>query len=383
MRLGGATAAAVLLAACGGHAGPSAGSTANETATQVKAATYGVLVKDFPIGQNGYQVEVVGPDGRLVATARGQNRGFTGGLPDLPVVSSSNRYVYYLDGDSDVRYLALSGKTGLAYRIPLSTTQIASFAVSQDDTRIAYTVIDYFSRQPTPQQPQMRLFVDRLSGGNRVDLFDSTSLFEWPSGWNQSRLVLSVAAGAFAQNAGPFFMTANSFHVVDSATGNRLLVLCDDQPAVSSLGRYGTVCGSDVLNGGVYKPTAYIERWDGTKHPIPQNNGTCLQAGLLAPDGSLMATHSTRVTPDGSCSYDYDATVRLISTDGRFTDSQVQGSPMGWMDSNHLLVQEILPAFSSPGAQARVRVLDLKSNTAVPVAGSGFFVGDLPGGLDI
>ena len=107
-----------------------------------------------------------------------------------------------------------------------------------------------------------------------------------------------------------------------------------------------------------------------------------MQAGLLAPDGQIMATYSGRATPDGGCAHDYGATVRLILTDGTFTDLQVPGVPIGWIDDRHMLVQEDLPAFASPGAVAPIKIVERKSSAVIEVDGAGFFAGALPGGFD-
>src|SRR5437763_1441611 len=79
----------------------------------------------------------------------------------------SNDRLYYLSGDSEVRYLAPDGATGVATHIPGSGHVHAAFAVNADDSRIAVTAVDY-STSPV----SVRLYVEDLNGGgNHKDLY--------------------------------------------------------------------------------------------------------------------------------------------------------------------------------------------------------------------
>lgn len=94
----------------------------------------------------------------------------------MPYFNSTVGRLYYLEGDSDVRYLARDGSSGLAKRLPVGHLQHAGFAVSPDDLKIAVSIIDY-----SVDPHRLRVFTEDLSdGGSHRELFTSTTRFEWP-----------------------------------------------------------------------------------------------------------------------------------------------------------------------------------------------------------
>jgi len=332
-----------------------------------QAQAYVVLVQDFYTGANGYQIHLVGADGRLAASTTSRNRSFKkNGLVDLPVTSTTSTRVYYLDGDSEVRYLTPAGQTGAAYHIAMTGDQLASFAVAPDDRRIAVTVIDYAS-----QPPRMRLFVDELAGGHPVEIFSSSSVYEWPVGWHQGRLVVAVNPLATVQNAGDWFMQSRGFHIVDVASANRLLTICEglnaDTPFPTS--SWGGICMD-------YPKASSLVSWDGVKRDILVGD-QCPSIGPPSADGNRVAV----VGPNRVCGGAANDRIRLIDAGGRVTTSVATGNPLGWLDSSHLVFQEDLPPSSPAGAIAPIKILNLADSSVVLVNTSGFFAGNVPGGL--
>jgi hypothetical protein len=365
---------AITVAACGdtGHqtvartpASPSA------LASPTPLPNYGVFVKDFFVGQNGYQVYLVRADGTVAASTTARNRTFGGGLPDLPVVSITSDRVYYLDGGSDVRYLTnRKAPGGLAYQIPVKARQIAGFAISPDDLHIAYTLIDY-----TARPFGMHLFVDDLAGGKLNDLFSSTSIYEWPVGWHLGHLVLAVSSGAEVQNAGEWFMSSGGFYLVDAATANRLASICTDAGASTPFqtSPWGTPCSIPAAQNGSAADNSVIS-WDGVKKPVLAKD-PCSATGPPSPDGALVAVQGS----DRVCKGTANDRLRVLAFDGSAITSGGAGTPLGWLDNTHVVSQADLPPGSSlTPSEAPIFIAAVGSSSSVQVAVTGLFVGTVP-----
>lgn len=346
---------------------PSPSNAATTTPGRVsQPQAFALFVKAFYVGASGYQIQLVGADGKIAASTTARNRSFKkNGLVDLPVTSTTSTKVYYLDGDSDIRYMTSTGQTGSAYHIAITGDQLASFAVTPDDLRIAATVIDYASEPPT-----MRLFTDDLAGGHKVELFSSSRVYEWPVGWHQGHLVLAVSPLASVQNAGEWYMGSRGFHIVEAASGNRLLAICEDLSADTPFptSPWGGTCQ-------IYPNVANLVSWDGVKREVLVDR--CRAIGPPSPDGSRVAVRGM----DGGCATATNAPIRVIDSSGRVNVSTALGVPLGWLDNSHLIFQEDLPPFSAANAVAPIKILELANASAVVVDASGFFAGDLPGGL--
>lgn len=208
---------------------------------------------------NGCPVAAVHPAPRsaIAATAG------PAGAPMLPEVSTANGRVYYLDGDSQVRYLAPDGSTGAVTHVPGSASAMAAFAVSPDGSRIAVSVITY-----NGSSASMDLYVEDVTGANHHDLFRSTSVFEWPVAWHSGDIVLAVGPAFTTQglNVNPY--AAQSYHVVDASTAVRKATLgvstCEVTGVLSPAGA-PCLAPAPPGNGGQY----YLFDWNGAnKGPI-------------------------------------------------------------------------------------------------------------------
>lgn len=173
-------------------------------------------------------VNVVGLDGGLFAALKLGRRtpiaNATGHAVEIPYVSTSSTTLYALDGDSSVLALRLpDGKQSFATNLPVTAGMEAAFAVSPDDTKIAFATLD-FNRSPV----HVTLYTDALGGGNRKVIFESDSDYVWPVAWHSGMLVLAHAYGPYEEDIAkaapgrdnPY--SALSYHLVDPVTANRI-----------------------------------------------------------------------------------------------------------------------------------------------------------------
>src|SRR5262249_23589393 len=154
----------------------------------------------------------------------------------LPVFSTSDSRLYYLDGDDDVRYLDRDGARGVAGHVPGGPHAQSGFAVSPDDRRIAVATVDYSSSPPST-----RLYVEDLAGGGgHVELPSPVGGDVWRVGWHGGQLVVAVASAPTQSLPGNPYGTFGGYQLIDATTGGRVAAVpCD--PA-GSLTPAGTAC---------------------------------------------------------------------------------------------------------------------------------------------
>jgi hypothetical protein len=335
-------------ATAGASPSPTTGATPSATPRPV-ALPLGIVVKDFIIdGGTTYTVNLVGLDGRVAATAVGRKRSQPAGiLVQMPSVSASSTRLYYLDGDSSVMFLQPDGTSAAATTISLDSKSAAVFAVSPDDSRIAVAVITF------PYPAKTRIYVEDLTGGgHHVDLFSSTSVLEWPVGWHQGHLVIAVGLNVAPQNAFDGFIYGyRGYHVADASTGTRLATICDGYSSSVPPVPAGTVC--------VKYPDYLVSDWNGTTRPAPPDQGC--GGGALSPDGAMIADCQGSPT-----------VVTLVVLDGTQIATQYSGTPVGWIDSTHVVVSV---------ASSDLIIVDARAFTKTPIQAQGFFGGTIPGTL--
>jgi hypothetical protein len=268
-------------------------------------------------------------------------------LPRAPLVTSSNTRAYYLDGDSDVGYLTPDGRTGAAVHLPANPRVRYGVAVSPDDSRIAVAAFEYLG-SGTPYEPGVKLtiFVQDLAGGHRVDLFSSTSVSEWPIGWNKGHLVIAVGPGAYVQNTAlnPYF-AFDGYHVADATSGRRLVAIggdCVYGPVV----RAGAAC---VFNERTQNVLGY-RSWDAIRHSLESGSGFGEVA--LSPDGSKLVRSAWRA--GGKSNW------RLALTSGSGShELDVTGIVQGWLDGEHVVYYTV--------EASKTFILDLVTGVSAPV----------------
>jgi hypothetical protein len=303
----------------------------------------GIFIKDFLVeGGPAYSISLVGLDGRVAATAGGAKRSNPGGaLIQWPNVSASNSRLYYLDGDSKVMFLRPDGSKGSATTLPVGSESAAVFSVSPDDSRIAVAIITF------PYPAKTRIYVEDISGGgHHIELFSSSTVLEYPLGWHQGHLVIGVGLNVPPQNAYEGFAYAyRGYHVADATTGARVATVCDGYDSSGPPVPAGTVC--------VNYPNYEVSDWNGSTRASPA--GGC-GGGVLSPDGSLIATCQG-----------------LVARDGATRTAPFAGSPQGWMDNTHVVVNN--------DTNTSLGIVDISSLGVTPSPALGFFAGTIPGGL--
>lgn len=252
--------------------------------------------------------------------------------------------------------------------LPSGHLSRAAFAVSPDNQRIAVTVVDYPS--VSTGSAHMRLYVEDLSGAtHHVDLFDSTTVLEWPIGWHGGKLIIGVGGGPYGQNPCDICAyRAYEYHVADTATGNRLATICAGPSGGVSFGLptpAGIEC--EVHYGDSYHQSL-VESWDGRSRTIPSD--VCGVGGPLSPDGQQIATILLPQQPDGGCGG--GESIILIDPSGKRAPTAVQGTAQGWIDPTHVVF---------PTPQGKQSIFDTASGAVRPTDASGMMVGVLPGSL--
>ncbi len=277
----------------------------------------------------------------------------------LPSLSTSTSRVYFPDGLTGVRFLARDGSTGNVVSLPnVAHRARAIFAVSPDDQRIAVSVFDWSTRPM-----KMRIYVEDVKdGGHHVEIFSSTSLYEWPVGWHDSKLVLG---GGPSLGGAPNPYAASWYHLVDATTGNRLAVLGgSDCPAVGPLSSAGTACIAATCH--------CIEAvdWSGSRRPTyVYNDASEFNWAALSPDGHSVifseiygARTGAGIWHDGSLTWmtGYDKTVPRAQ----------------WLDNLHTIVSTC-----SAGGDQCIGIQTLADQAVTRVQVMGQLAGTVPGVL--
>jgi|SRR5581483_9305814 len=262
---------------------PSEAPSPSPALSPAPASAYAVLV-DLLSSAGSYNANLVDANARVWASLRlGQRTPIVtagGHAIALPYVSTTSTTLYALDGNSSVYALRLpDGQQRVATTLPVAAGQEAAFSVSPDDSRIAYTVLD-FNRTPVTAT----LYTDALAGGHRKAIFQSNSDYVWPIAWRGGLIVLAHAAAVFdeavATGVGgwdnPYH--AISYHLVDPATAQRraLMGACNVSGPLSPA---GSACmGGDVID------------WNGKVTSWHTPGASLNSAASLSADGSLIAT---------------------------------------------------------------------------------------------
>ena len=334
------------------------------------SSAYAVVVKNFLVDPGPtYTLSIVAADGHVAASTTAHRRT----VPNVQVgnLSTSATTLYYLDGDSDVRFLRPDHSTGLVTHITLGSKQAAAFSVSPDDLRIAVSVLDY-TRYPV----STRLYVEDLQGGtNHIQLFYSSSVMEWPVGWHAGRLVMALGIDSPPQNLIDGFAPATGYHIVDAQTGARLLSLCTNKVAYQPESSAGAVC-IDLQAGSTTS-------WDGRSRALPfarkpdPTSGVCSLIGPLSPTGVIASNIIS--SSQGGCGG--GPGIFLVSPSGVIGTRPVtfNTNPDGWIDSAHLVVDS--SAYTTNSSTPVLSIVNTNTGASARVQAAGSLVAVLPGTL--
>lgn len=304
---------------------------------------------------DSYAVSLVFDDGHVLGPVTARLR--TAGAPSggvvpvtMPVFSTSDSRLYYLDGDDVVRYLNLDGTRGTIGRVPGGAHAQAGFAVSPDDRRIAVAVVDASSSPPST-----RLYVEDVAGGaEHVELPFPVGADVWPVGWHGGALVVAVGSAPTQSEAGNPYATFAGYDLIDATTGRRQGALpCDPAGPLTPAGTACLVGGAPLQ---IEDYAGHLRSLAGTVAPVV--------SAAEAPDGSRVAF----------CCADGQLQLWVVA-DGSVSSLGPADSPdYGWIDATHLLVSD--QVVDHP------RVMDVTAGTSLPAAATqGRVVARVPGGL--
>jgi len=377
----------LLLAGCGGpgaagstNPSPRPSTTPSATTSSAAGGPFAVLVERAGGGEP-YVIQLVRQDGRALPAVHARARSLktfhpvptacpSAGCPtsatannQLPETSVSATHVYFLDGEADLKSVSPGGTTVLVRHLDVDANSNLAFAVSPDDRRIAIAIITYPTATSGPAF-SLRLYAeDLVGGGNRTEVFTSSSVVEWPVGWRGGDVVLAIGEAGVYTGFNPY--GAVEYHVVDPATWTRRAGLtCSYGPLVAA----GSACWNP--------PDLGWESWSGSLLSYrldPAGAVRRLQPAYLAlaPDGRRVAgavktgtvgTYDTELFEDGSES---------VLVPG--------AAPLGWLDGSHLLV--IRPGGTAIAAVPGGALVAVAGLAPLPAQGLPSLLGVLPASL--
>ena len=318
-------------------------------------------------------LHLIDAQGRVAASAPAPRRrevfrdppagGVGSGNSDLmPYFSSSRDRLYYLDGDTDVRYIAVDGSSGLIKRLPVTRLQHGSFAVTADNRQMAVSILDYNTKPYT-----LRVYLEDIGdGGRHEEILTSTTRYEWVIGWAGDRLVF--AAGLSGAQSGPSNPYGSHFgYRLADAHGNFIRELCGPT-AASGPGSYGDEMGRIYREGVVCgsETNRSMNRWDGASQPLPTAAcGTWLPVEFSPRFDRVLCAEQSANSPT--------VVYHVVSTDeGKELFSRqlrYNGAPtwFSWLDDNDVILQTEI-----------VHVLD---STVASLPSAGQVVWRVPGDL--
>jgi hypothetical protein len=273
-----------------------------------------------------------------------------------PPVSASADKVYFRDGDTKIRFITPSGKTGDATTVPGSATLISFFSVSPDDQRIAVVVEDLSAASTI----SLRLYVEDLSGGgHHADIYSTTTpngktgTTLWPMGWHEGLLVLAQVTACTFEPAG---LSPSEWHVSDAVTAARKVTIGGNCILSYWPSPAGVAC---VDNGTNLQATAYD--WSGKVTASIPVMTSDYQSGLSPSGAHVFFTTGQGVGAPAP-------STRVFTVGAGQSGGTVAGhSACLFIDEGHLLAPDAVIA--SP------------SGAVTPLATSGVCAGRFPGGL--
>jgi hypothetical protein len=308
-------------------------------------------------------IRLVGVDGRVVATAKANNRSAISGTcgndvepnqvyPSMPLVSTSAGRVYHLDGDTDVRFLAPNGASGLAFKVPGGSHAVAMFSVSPDDRMIAVSVLNYVTKPVSD-----RIYVEDIAGGgHHIELAAPQSTYLWPAGWHAGKLIMGVVTATPSFGFYAPIPRITAYELLEPETGKAVTTLDGECAPLDSLpSPAGVACRTSRGAVGVIDWTGASQVWA---------SGDSFTGGAsLSIDGATLAASGQ------------GAILRLIRSPSSGGDVSSVGGGYpgdgGWIDRTHLVLR----------GGCCESILDISAARLAPLPPDAVLAGRLPGGL--
>jgi hypothetical protein len=320
---------------------------------------YAILV-DLLSSPSQYTVALVAGDGSVASTITAARRSAIanagGHAFELPYISTTRTSLYFLDGDAAIWQLVPGKPKSLVMSLPTGPGVEATFAVSPDDSQLAYGLLD-FNRQPV----HVKLGLVSFGGDTPARVtFESDSDYVWPVAWHAGLLVLAHAYGPYQESttaAGPDQANpygAVSYHLVNPVTTERGVLL--GQCTVSGpLNAAGTAC----IQGGTLDWGGSDRNW-GTR-----NWGSISAAASVSPDGTRVAA-AEPATPERLGFW------RPDGTEETWVNGAGANNWAGWLDQGHIVIA------SHTNASFQPTLIPVAGGRAVPIAARGFYAARLP-----
>jgi hypothetical protein len=370
---------ALLLAACGAGASPSAASHSTPTPTPIPTpvstpsavpstpptpsptpsapvVANPLAVVASPNGFSGpYTLGLVNAKGIVVATVTAKNPSdyWVGGDPTI--TSTSDTRLYYEDGNTNIDYLTPTGQHGVAFTVNRPTGAEVVFAVSPDDSRVAVAVLTNFNGEAPPYTSHMYLMA--MGGGIQQTLFDGTSTsstapLTWPVGWDGANLVVAQSlpdyfsglepgtgpcSGGWGGSPSSAVFCASQlrvFNPVDRTFGPPLCPL-DTEVMDGSPTAAGIACSGTGKPWEVTTPELTAVSWSGVITSFGSNiPGGC----MLSPHGAVIACPSEIDNP--GTGYQQNLPAHLFRAGGvvQKIPNPYNAQIMGWLDGDDVVV---------------------------------------------
>jgi hypothetical protein len=321
----------------------------------------------------GYTLFLVHKDGSIVhvnarmRSIRPLQAPLGGALPaQMPVFSVTRDRVYFLDGDTDVRWVDSLGNLspGVVLHVPGSAFVESGIAVTPDDSRVAVTTIGYTPNPRfTPPASALPATLDLSEetfapNSGHVTILTATATpatattpFLWAVGWRGGYPVVAIGeAGTNATFLDPYG-TATGYYLVN-ASGNPFRAMqCDPAGPLSPA---GTAC---------LGPFSTFS-WQGTTTPYPSSTPPLPVGAAISPNGQYVAYCCT--------SGDLMLWQLLYKLTSRPL-GPTPGPTEGWIDDGHVVTEGV------PGQPAKV--YDIATVTSITTQAVGQVVGRLPGAM--
>ena len=362
-----------------------AATSSTATPSRTHPSQQAVLITDW-ITSSTYTIRLIAADGQSAHSidaktwsgyAAGLDTYDAGAAASLPTSETADR-VYYLDGDSTLRYVDLEGRQGQAAKLPGSPTSRVAFSVSPDDSRIAIAVFDWSSGFTEES------FVEDVgTGAHRVDLFSENTNIEEPMGWQGRDIVYGVGLARNQYDPGAALPTFNAYHVLDSTTGHRIASVCDgtDNLHVFGHGSYtplptaaGVLCGAETPSG--VTSDLQLRSWSNTS-VADFGDGSCVRTGTVSRQGTVALYAGVSYKTNGSAACN-DGAMKVFR-DGVARTFPERALPTGWVDEGHVLAVPIDSSFTPPmGEVSTLEVVDTTSGSTARIPGQALFIGTVP-----
>lgn len=373
------------------------------TSTPARQPSAALVLSDYTSSPT-YTVSLVGTDGQLLASTTASSPSITA-YAYPPPVSESDTRVYYLDGNTTIRYLTPEDGSGVAAQVSGPPDSVVEFAVSPDDARVAVSIEawgeggsgtltetsyieDLRTGEVLLQLPTYSCSDVNGSGGGGPSLPACATQVPDPVGWHGDDVVYELVYGGPGQAApSPQFQDPWGYELMDAATGAMGPILCPYEPGPDP------VQFPDLAEGNSALPSAAgffcgpgasghwtdgrLVSWSGAT-AVDLGSGNCWEGPAASAEGAVAFEMSKVATAD-ECAGGL-AAITIVRQGQTKQMAAVDGAALGWLDEDHLVVAEMNQGggydLSGP---TTLQILDIGTGQLSPALPSaGIYAGAVP-----